>query len=586
MKRILTVLFALAMLIPMSARAEEFILGNCNHKIATGTGSGNGSAGVISAAMYVPAMKLKTLAGNTIDRVDVGLISRINVKNMNVWVRKSLDGENLAVETIEKPAVNWNTAKFSNPYVIEENCPGLYIGFDYENGGTSNAVSFTGESGDYQFFFRPNTNTPWQDLTTRGALSLEAYVVGDNLPQYDIALTSASISPNPAAGEFGYTVGGNVSNLALRDLTGFTVAISQNDQFAGSAYVALDLPQGKSGAFSTTIQADRKLEGTITIAITSLNDGQDANMDNNRKNAKLSFLRNVVVEEFTTENCPNCPQAAGWYHEVLEENLTYHSRVVPVCHHSAFGTDWLTRDCDEELLWLFGPEGQVFAPSAMFDRNAMFQKGLAQDKKEPIVGLRSKSDFTYCIEECMKIPTHAMLGISIVEDRGTEIEVKVSGITDNQFNLKNPILVFYAMEDNVKAVKQQSSSAGALADYYHAHVIRFDNGSYGEELSISNNAFEKTYVVPMDNISVKNNLYFGAFIANKNLDDINDNAIENGAVFYMKDIPAGVETIGDAQEVVEVARYDINGLRLTAPAQGLNIVVFSDGSVKKVFINK
>ena len=54
-------------------------------------------------------------------------------------------------------------------------------------------------------------------------------------------------------------------------------------------------------------------------------------------------------------------------------------------------------------------------------------------------------------------------------------------------------------------------------------------------------------------------------------------------------IPAGIEEVetGDDTdaEAVEVARYDINGRLLSAPTKGINIVKYSDGTVKKIIHN-
>lgn len=47
--------------------------------------------------------------------------------------------------------------------------------------------------------------------------------------------------------------------------------------------------------------------------------------------------------------------------------------------------------------------------------------------------------------------------------------------------------------------------------------------------------------------------------------------------------PAGIATAA-TQQPVETARYDVRGRRLSAPAQGLNIVRMSDGTVRKVFV--
>lgn len=57
---------------------------------------------------------------------------------------------------------------------------------------------------------------------------------------------------------------------------------------------------------------------------------------------------------------------------------------------------------------------------------------------------------------------------------------------------------------------------------------------------------------------------------------------------YFKNIvefdATGIDKVVTSTDVKEVSRYSVNGQRLSAPTKGLNIVKYSDGSVKKVAI--
>lgn len=46
---------------------------------------------------------------------------------------------------------------------------------------------------------------------------------------------------------------------------------------------------------------------------------------------------------------------------------------------------------------------------------------------------------------------------------------------------------------------------------------------------------------------------------------------------------AGVDIAADAPEVTVVAYYDLSGRRYSVPQNGFNIVVYSDGTTKKIF---
>ena len=46
----------------------------------------------------------------------------------------------------------------------------------------------------------------------------------------------------------------------------------------------------------------------------------------------------------------------------------------------------------------------------------------------------------------------------------------------------------------------------------------------------------------------------------------------------------GIDKTTTSTDVKEIARYSVNGQRLVGPTKGLNIVKYSDGSVKKVAV--
>lgn len=50
---------------------------------------------------------------------------------------------------------------------------------------------------------------------------------------------------------------------------------------------------------------------SVKICVTKINDQENVNMANNTANSVFNYLRILLLEEFTTERCPNCPKAAG-----------------------------------------------------------------------------------------------------------------------------------------------------------------------------------------------------------------------------------------------------------------------------------
>lgn len=46
----------------------------------------------------------------------------------------------------------------------------------------------------------------------------------------------------------------------------------------------------------------------------------------------------------------------------------------------------------------------------------------------------------------------------------------------------------------------------------------------------------------------------------------------------------GIDKMTNRSNVKEISRYSLNGQRVTSPTKGVNIVVYSDGSIKKVAV--
>lgn len=580
---ILSGLFLTMMPSVMAEAPESFVLGSCGHAIASSGGMGSDRAGEIAAAMYVPASRLQTLAGNTISRIDAGLISRINVREMKVWVRESLEGNDLASGYVERGVLGWNEIPLSEPYVIKSGCPGLYIGFEYANTGSSHPVSFVGEAGDYEYWFSTSESGKWENMTSRGALSIEAVVTGENLPLYDLTLLSGNIHPDFSLSDTGYVASGTVTNKAMRPVTGFRIGVEYEGVLVGEAEVSLDVEPGAKASFSIPFVSSAILRDKAMLIIESLTDGQDANEADNSVEVPVAFLRNVLLEEFTTEACPNCPEGARMIHDVLDSDPVLASRTVAVCHHAGFGVDWLTRPCDTDLLWMYDLDGQTFAPAAMFDRQPLFRRGLQMNREEPIVALRSDDDVRECLAVALAVPSHAMLGMKVGDPYSSAgeqlVDVEVRILTDEGFALSNPHLTFYTLENDVKAIHQE----GASGVFFHQHVIRTDNGAWGEPVEIADGEYSRTFSVALKSEWNPDNLYFAAFLAERDEEDVKHNAVENVAMLPLKNDKEVTVYSPESLSAEEIARYDLFGNRLSRAAEGLNIVIYSDGTVKKIF---
>ena len=59
-------------------------------------------------------------------------------------------------------------------------------------------------------------------------------------------------------------------------------------------------------------------------------------------------------------------------------------------------------------------------------------------------------------------------------------------------------------------------------------------------------------------------------------------------VYMEEGVPSAILDISidatDKSELIEIVRYNANGTQISAPVKGLNIIKYSDGTIKKIFV--
>lgn len=344
-----------------NAQATRMSLGYVNGQMNTSGTDGfsiNSKDTWVSGAIYIPADQVRLYANNHIDSIHAGLASRLNVDSLRVWVRTSLTGEDLASGAISgrsgstpRVAKGWNTIGFDHPYAISDQTEGLYIGYSYHQKGNTVALSVVDTPQSNALFVQLGTEAEWQDRSSEGALAVEAYVYGDQLPKYNLTLTSLDLSRAYIVDNGTIAVSAQVRNNGSETITGFdAVCRVDNLDETYTAHINERIPYGETHqvefsitpAISSATPSNRKL----TVTIDHLTEGADIDMRDNTLSAPFEvvahdFTRNVLLEEFTTEKCPNCPRVAGFLHKALQDERIA-GRAIALCHHSGYYTDWLT----------------------------------------------------------------------------------------------------------------------------------------------------------------------------------------------------------------------------------------------------
>lgn len=325
----------------------------------------------------------------------------------------------------------------------------------------------------------------------------------------------------------------------------------------------------------------------LTVKITKVNGEDNASADVTATGSigvsTTAFNRNVVIEEFTTERCPNCPRVAGFLHTALETaDLT---RTYAVCHHSAYYTDWLTQDCDEPLTYLFNDGGTIYAPAMMFNRQPIFESYYVSGNMDNVTIPSSANEITGYINA--QLAEYSNLGLTINAEPNadtTQVTLTVSGTCNNSFDKDSGLLTVYMTEDSVKA----KSQSGASGTFYHMHVIRYYNSTWGDAIEWNDdNTFTKTYTIDINSSWKKKDIKFVAFVNKHNTNEVLDNQIENSIGVSLIQSATGINNVytsAEASNETIVARYNEAGQRIAGAQPGLNILKFANGKVVKVIV--
>lgn len=535
---------------------------------------------------------LKPYVGKNIVGMRFGLTEEIGNSSVSLFKQGgSAPGEVCRTADVQNGAVGWNEVKFDEPYTIQAG-EVLYAGYSYTQLSNKkdyksfpfSAVEEGLENQSLWVYCKIGNNAGWNEFGMGGAnMSIQVLVEGDFaeyavLPEDFGTLKGAKNKDLAVAVKFM-----NNSKEAVSSL-GYVVSV---DGVAGSEQsvdVSPTVGVGGYGTFKANVPCGNT-EGLkeVKVEVTKVN-GHKNGASSTVANGKISiadkmYERNVCIEEFTTEKCGNCPRVAGFLHTYLEEADP--TRVFAVCHHAGYYTDWLTKACDNKLLYLFNDNGGSFAPAMMFNREPAFDSQYAAGQKDNVTTPGSAAEIktitNYYLDETM---ADAKLDMTLTYDEGeSKVIIVVTGESNKGYDTENALLTVYLTEDNVKAKNQSGASK-----FYHQHVIRDYNSNWGDALTWNDNKFSATYEFDVDEAWKKDDLKVVAFLNKHNTKNRLDNRIENVTGKDLIEKPTAIESVGSADNAVEVARYNAAGQRINGKQKGLNIVKLSNGTTLKVVV--
>lgn len=542
-----------------------------------------------SVAVYITPEYAKTLKGDLLNGVNFYLYSRSNISFMTVWVRSELNGKNLAYanqSTISNlKAKAWNQMKFDSPYTIGDE--GFYIGISWTQKKKARVAT-------YQNYDIPNAawcqldNGEWNNTEVPGAFCVEGMVSGDAQLKNDVALLKATLDKYFVIADQVYNIRTLVHNAGSNKISSLnyemdiegvgTVKGSANTNIAPNT--SMEVPV----QFALPIKnADTPSYKINSIRITAINGAPDEFDGNNAIEnpgqllvIEKGFKKRVLIEEFTTEKCPNCPPVANLLHQILELD-EYKDVVDAVCHHSGYYTDKFTIPADNAYCWFYNDGGATYAPALMIDRIPM------EGNPGPVFLPSPTSLVLNTLDERLAdiALARVLVDFESIPETETKLEVTVTAERASAILDQTGIVTIYLVEDNIPTTGQ----AGASGNYMQQHVTRAVNGTWGVPVVWDNNKFVTTYTFTLKPEWVRKNMRVTAVISNYNKSNPNDCEIYNVAYRTLDGYSpvSGVENISaDIQKAEVVGIFDTMGNRHNDYVKGINIVVMSDGTSRKV----
>lgn len=562
-------------------QTDTIRLGYCNGELAEQTDLQMNGTGWAHVAMRLPASSLAAYEGNAIEAVRVCLLSRANIDSLRVWVRQDLDGDNLAEGLITSKSAQtvvkgWNEVRLDHSLSLDRSLEGAFVGFSYRQRANVKAVSVVGNP-LYDTFYMRYGQADWQDISQLGAVSMEAVIVGKNILQHDLGLTDAAMSPDLAHGQNALQVVATVQNFGSQSVEGFDITCEAPGLQPITTHFAETLASTESRQLTFVITppvfTDQDTEWTLTI-------GADDNDANNTARATYAFLKNTVVEEFTTELCVNCPRVATFLHLALESNRDYDNRVFAVCHHAGFYTDWLTQAWDEELTWLYNEGASLYAPAVMVNRHPLFDAQYNHGQKTPCFIPSSNVELTQFFDYELQQTANAVVGLTLdFSADSTQVTANVSLLRNQRYTAAHPRLTVYLVEDDIRAENQ----IGADGIFLHQHVTRATNQTWGEPVVWTvDNRFDYATTFDLKPGWVREKMHVVAFLHNYDGEDHTAIDIENSArvALFGRGTDA-VRSVGVQQQQTGQT-YTLQGRQASAAAKGLVIERLPDGTTRKV----
>ena len=569
---------------------------------------GTSGTGTYHCAFFLPGNH-EVVSGKKLCAVRFGLVAP-HATDVKVWTAASLpagdltEGNTLWLQDVGQVAQDGFTdVPLTTPYDIP--AEGVYVGYSFTITAASSQddrypLLVGGEDQAGGLLLRTG-NGEWDDYMgyNFGVLAMKVLLEGE--------LTDCLVSP-AAVQDICYTEIGQPASVGIRLTNNGSATVNsisytlEADGVTGEEQT-VTLPDGletfRRATITVSVPAATAASSTKqTLTVTKVN-GEANGSANASTGFTLNTLsrfinRNVVVEEFTGTGCGWCPRGLVGMEKLRD---TFGDRFIGIGIHQYNEGDAMYI-ANYPYLEFGG------APSCRIDR------GLVID---PYYG--SNNDICDDFRAEMGIPAMVLVDVKgKMNEAMTEVEATayVEPLFDSSDYQLELALVADGLSGTTSAWWQSNYYASQPAAQVPEDLRIFCSGGKYSGSSIKNFVFNDVAVgtsydkngknqagplgamtggekrevsctlslptkATLRNALKKGTIYVVALVIDK------DGTIANAAKCEVSDTD-GISTVCSDSNADTTLRYSLNGMQLTAPQHGINMVRMSDGTVRKVFV--
>ena len=573
-----------------------------------------------TASKMTPA--LMTLSGNSLTPVAQG--SEISTK------ASPLNADRTAFEQ------NWNEVMFEKPYTIEAGTDGLFASFAYTQSQKKAGSNYDNEC--YPFLVAQNSDenaaiyangnfgqagNGWTGVDNRYCMCVQLIVEKEGGFVDDLSMGSiaANLMLKPSESlSFQFAV----RNLGSKTISDYEFGVLLDNKEIGQIK-----SDGKVGIGTSDVALDGSIDlskynltfgaHTIGVKVNSVNGEAPAgNLNDDQTVAQFRVYNETtkrqynLLEHFTSWTCGYCPYG----YETIRALQKQRDDVAWVAIHQdqnadspdpltvadgAYITQFSTTGFPSANLNRFNLGGSTIAGVVSFQNATQGAQSLSQvlDQEDQLAPSQVKLNMT--------------TNLTLPKDQANQpakltVTVNGQGVKNASKVLESSVLGLYITENGLtgRQYGNQSSRDYWYQTYDHENSLRVvgTENPWGDEIVWNGDNFEKTYEIEVPAGSYD-------YTSGKTLNAVAFVSLpyvvtgEGGKLYYNDDInnvwvnqcilinnvaegtTTGVKAINGADaNATVVARYAADGTQISAPQKGLNILKMSDGTTRKVIVNK